>query len=115
MADAITTNNIGSSSTLALGTRDQSGDGTAIVAAVAGKTAAVKEISVWTVDPSTTVTVTLKFGGITFPAVGLSSARHNISIYREHGDEILCGDNQAVYVSLGGAVAVGVACFYDVR
>lgn len=116
MADSIATKNIGSNATLAEGTRDQSGDGDAIVAAPgAGKRVAVKEIYVWLTDPATEVDVTLKLGDLTLPVAGLSSSRGSWGIYRALGEEIVCSDNGAVYVNLGSAVSVGVMCFYNIR
>lgn len=116
MADSVSTNNVGSNATMALATRDQSGDGAAIVAAPgSGYSVAVKEITVWLVDPADANVVTLKLGSLTFPAINLSSSRSSFTIYRQSGEEIVCSDNGAVYVNLNGTDIVGVLCSYNIR
>ena len=101
---------------MAWGSRDQSGDGAAIVAAPgAGKSVVIEEIYFWTTDPTTSVTVTPKFGTLTFLPMQLSSARPGMSIDRASGKEIRCSNNGAVYLNLGSAVAIQFMCFYNVR
>jgi hypothetical protein len=116
MADSVASYNIGSNATLASGTRDQSGDGAAIVAAPgAGKSVVVKELYFWLIDPDTEVTVTPKLGSaLTLPPVKLTSARSGFSIYRAPGEHIRCAANSAVSLNLSDAVAIGVMCLYDV-
>ena len=101
---------------MAHGARDQSGDGAAIVAAPgAGKRVVIEELYFWTADPATTVTVTPKLGTLTLPAVALTSARTGWTMYRANGQFLQGTDNGAVYLNLGGAVAIAFMCFYNVR
>lgn len=116
MADSVTSGvNIGSSATLSHGTRDQSGDGAAIVPAPgAGKYVIVRELYVWLSSLSSSNGLTLKLGSLTLPTIPLGSGAPAFSMFRPDDEHIRCSENGAVYINLSGTDQVAFMCMYDV-
>lgn len=97
-------------------TRSTSGDGTAVVAAPgATNRNALKELTVFLVDTTTTVTVVLKLGDVTYPGILLNSTRDSLTLGYPADEEFRCSANGAVYVNLDGAVSVGCIGRYFVE
>lgn len=97
----------------AIGTRDTSGDGTAVIAAPGATSRIIIDSIQIQSESSTAVTVLVKRGSTTIDRVRCGGdAQGKLEVLQY---PIVCGYDEAIYVNLSGAVTVNYVIRYRVQ